>query len=85
MAEDMITPNEAMQRAYGEFKAAFGRSGADLVEVAINAFLDVTDAEVASIRADLDPNADPVCEVIAALIKRAQGVSVSQEQVREKD
>lgn len=69
MAKDMI----AMRRAYAAFKGAFNQPNADLVEVTVNAFLDVTDDEVEAIRAELDPNADPVRETIAALIKRAQG------------
>jgi hypothetical protein len=46
---------------------------AEKARAALLAALDVTDDEVKAIGADLDPKGDPVCEVIAALIKRTTG------------
>lgn len=87
MSEMIQRAAKALQELWGKHEreryervGSYGQIARDwapeYAQTALLAALDVTDDEVEAIRADVDVNADYVCEVIGALIKRAQGVSV---------
>lgn len=91
MADDMIDRAAAAVAKHTGGHDAHQAEAADCpfcggaARAALLAALDPPREEISAISDDSSVSFELVCSVLMALRRRAQGVSVSQEQVREKD